>query len=153
MANAQALCTSFKTELMKGLHALGACPETRTPASKDNLKAALYLATGSKGAGTTVYDTTDEVSGSGYVAGGVAVTNATEPNSTGTTAFWTPSASIAFNGVTLATAFNAVLIYNDQFATKRAICVNTFGNQIVTAGNFQLTMPTNDATTGLIRLA
>jgi hypothetical protein len=151
MANSQAICTSFKDELMHGIHALGTTV-VRAGTTKDSLKAALFLASASRGAGDTVYNTTGEVSGTNYTAGGVAVTNATEPSSSGTTAFWTPSASIVFTTVTLATAFDAVLIYNSTQGDK-AISVHTFGSQTVTAGTFTLTMPTNDASTALIRLA
>jgi hypothetical protein len=152
MANTQAFCTQAKADLMNGLHALGASV-IRAATTKDAYKAALYLATGTRGAATTVYSVTDEVSGTGYTAGGVAVTTATGPSTTGTTAFFTPSASIVYTTVTLATAFDAVLIYNDTSATKLAVSVHTFGSQTVTAGTFTLTMPTNDATTGLIRIA
>ena len=103
-------------------------------------------------ASTTAYSATNEVSGTGYTAGGVAVTFGTAPSSTSTTAFITPSASITFSSVTLATAFDAVLIYNSTQSNK-AVSVHTFGSQTVTAGTFTLTMPTNDSSTGLIRLA
>lgn len=152
MANSQAIATSFKTDLLNGLHAFGTTV-VRGATTKDSFKAALYLASGSLGAATAAYSATSEVSGTGYTATGTAVTNATAPSATGTTAFWTPSASIAWTTVTLATAFDAVLIYNDTAAGKNAVGVFTFGSQTVTAGNFTLTMPTNDATTGLIRLA
>ena len=152
MANTQALATSFKVDLLNGLHAFGTTV-VRGATTKDSFKGALYLASGSLGAATTAYSATSEVSGTGYTAGGTAVTNATAPTSTGTTAFWTPSASLAWTTVTLATAFDALLLYNDTAASKNAVGVFTFGSQTVTAGNFTLTMPTNDATTGLIRLA
>lgn len=156
MANSQAICTSFKKELMLGAHQLGAVTLTSrtslTSPTKDSVKAALFLASASRGAADTVYNTTGEVSGSGYSAGGVAVTNATDPTSTGTTGFWTPSASIVYTTVTLATAFDAVLLYNSTQGDK-AISVHTFGSQTVTAGTFTLTMPTSDSSTALIRLA
>jgi hypothetical protein len=151
LANAQAICTSFKVEALKGIHALGTTV-VRGATTKDTIKAALYLASASRGAGDTVYNSTGEVSGTNYVAGGVSVTNGTEPTSTGTTAHWTPSASIVYTTVTLSTAFDAVLIYNSTQGDK-AIAVYTFGSQTITAGTFTLTMPTNDGTTGLLRLA
>jgi len=151
MANSQAVCTSFKVETMKGIHALGTTV-ARGATTKDTVKAALYLASASRGAGDTVYNSTGEVSGTNYVAGGVTVTNGTEPTNTGTTAHWTPSASIVYTTVTLTTAFDAVLIYNSTQADK-AIAVFTFGSQTITAGTFTLTMPTNDGTSGLIRMA
>ena len=152
MANTQAFCTQAKADLMNGLHAFGASV-IRAGTTKDAYKAALYLASATRGAGDTVYSVTGEVSGSGYSAGGVAVTTATAPAVTGTTAFFTPSASIVYTTVTLATAFDAVLIYNDTSATKLAVSVHTFGSQTITAGTLTLTMPTNDATNGLVRIA
>ena len=152
MANSQAICTSFKVELLKGIHALGTTV-TRGATTKDTIKAALYLASASRGASDTVYNSTGEVSGTNYSAGGVTVTNATEPTNTGTVAHWTPSASITYTTVTLNAAnFDAVLLYNSTQGDK-AIAVFTFGAQTITAGTFTLTMPTNDGTTGLIRLS
>jgi hypothetical protein len=116
-----------------------------------SIKAALYLATATTGPSNTAYTATGEVSGTGYTAGGVAVTNATSAAESGGTAYWTPSASIAFGTVTLASAFDAVMLY-DTGATNRNLGVFTFGSQTVTAAPFTLTMPTNDATTGLLRI-
>ena len=152
MANATALCTSFKQELMGAYHNFIATNVARTINTVDVLKAALYVATGTQGAATTAYSTTNEVSGTNYTAGGITVTNATAPASTGTTAFWTPSASLVYSNVTLSTAFDCVTLYNSSQA-NRAISVHTFGAQTVTAANFTLTMPSNDAVNGLIRLA
>ena len=151
MANSQAMCTSFKVEILGGVHAIGT-PPTRASTAKDTFKAALFLASASLGAGTTAYSTSGEVSGAGYTAGGITVTNATAPTSSGTTAYWTPSASLTYSSVTLTTAFDAVLIYNSSQGDK-AVAVYTFGSQTVTSGNFILTMPTNDATTALLRIA
>jgi hypothetical protein len=153
MANAQAMCTSFKVDLLNAVHAFnGTGVPAHTVSTADTFKAALFTTAGSLGAATTAYSTTDEVSGTGYTAGGVTVTFGTAPSSTSTTAFITPSASISFSAVTLATAFDAVLIYNSTQSNK-AVSVHTFGSQTVTAGTFTLTMPTNDSSTGLIRLA
>jgi hypothetical protein len=151
MANAQAMCTSFKTEILNGIHALGTSV-IRAGTGADSLKAALYLASASLGAGTTAYSATGEVTGTNYTAGGVAVTNATAPTSSGTTAYWTPSASFTYTTVTLATAFDCVLVYNSTQSNK-AISVHTFGAQTITAGTFSLSMPTNDSTNALIRIA
>lgn len=154
MANSQAMCTSFKVQLLNGIHALGTSV-VRAGTTPDSFKAALYLASASRGAGDTVYNSTGEVSGTNYTAGGVDLTGSPDwiaPSSTGTTAFTTPTASIVFTNVTLSTAFDAVLIYNSTQGDK-AVSVHTFGSQTVTAGTFTLTMPTNDATTGLIRIA
>lgn len=156
MANSQAVCTSFKGELMLGYHQFGAATLTSrtslTAPTKDVVKAALFLASASRGAGDTVYNSTGEVSGSGYSAGGITVTNATDPTTSGTTAIWTPSASLVYTTVTLTTAFDAVELYNSSQGNK-AISVHTFGSQTVTAGTFTLTMPANDASNALIRIA
>lgn len=152
MANTQSMCTSFKQDLLNGLHAFGSTV-VRASTTKDSFKAALYLSSATINASTTAYSSTGEVSGAGYSAGGVAVTTTTAPTTSGTTAFFTPSASIVYSGVTLTTAFDAVLIYNDTSSGKNAVSVHTFGAQTVTAGTFTLTMPTNDASNALIRIA
>ena len=148
-------------QLMVGEHQLGTATlvsrTSLTAPTTDTLKAALYLASATMNAASTVYTVTGEVSGTGYVAGGVTVTNATAPNSTNASvtagvAYWTPSASITYTTVTLATAFDAVLLYNSTQSNK-AISVHTFGSQTITAGTFTLTMPSNTTTTALIRLA
>jgi hypothetical protein len=151
MANNQAMCTSFKGEILSGIHALGTTV-IRAGTGADTLKAALYLASATVNASTTAYSATGEVSGSGYSAGGVTVTNATAPTTSGTTGYWTPSASFTYTSVTLTTAFDAVLVYNSTQSNK-AISVHTFGSQTITAGTFTLTMPTSDATNALIRIA
>jgi hypothetical protein len=151
MANSQALCTSFKVDLLNGIHAFGTTV-VRVGTGADTFKAALFLTTASLGAATTAYSATGEVSGTNYSAGGISVTNATAPTSSGTTAYWTPSASFSWPNVTLTTAFDTVLLYNSTQSNK-AVGVYTFGAQTVTAGTFTLTMPTNAASTALINVA
>jgi hypothetical protein len=128
-----------------------------TTGTGNTFKAALYLASATMNASTTAYTVTGEVTGTGYSAGGVTVTNGTSPAATNTSAtagvaYWTPSASITYTSVTLTTAFDAVLIYNSS-ASNRAVSVHTFGSQTITAGTFTLTMPANTTSTALIRLA
>ena len=151
MANVQAVCTSAKVDFLNAIHALGTTV-TRGATTADSFKAALYLASGSQGAGTTAYSATNEVSGTGYTAGGIAVPAWTAPSSSGTTAFTTPSGNLVYTTVTLTTAFDCVTIYNSTQSNK-ALSVHTFGSQTITAGTFTLTMPTNDSTNGLIRIA
>lgn len=155
MANTQSMCTTFMGELLTATHNFGSSP-IRAASTADTFKAALYLTTATVDANTSVYSATNEVTGSGYSAGGVTVTNATAPtqansSSTAGTAYWTPSASITYTSVTLATAFDCVLIYNSSQSNK-AVSVHTFGSQTVTAGTFTLTMPSNTTTTALLRL-
>ena len=156
MANTQSMCTSFLGELMTATHNFGASP-IRAAATADTFKAALFLASATINAATTAYSTTGEVSGTGYTAGGVTVTNATPPTATNASAtagvaYWTPSASFVYTSVTLSTAFDAVLVYNSTQSNK-AVSVHTFGSQTITAGTFTLTMPSNTTTTALLRLA
>jgi hypothetical protein len=151
MPNAQAMCTSFKGEILTATHNFGTAP-TRGTSAADTFKAALYLASASLGAGTTAYTTSGEVTGTNYTAGGVTVTNAVPPATSGTAAYWTPSASITYTNVTLTTAFDAVLIYNSS-QTNKAVSVHTFGSQTITAGTFTLVMPANGVSTALINIA
>lgn len=151
MANTQAMCTSFKNEILQAYHNFGTTV-TRAGTGADTFKAALYLATATINATTTAYSATNEVSGTGYTAGGVTVTNATAPTTSGTTAYWTPSASITYTTVTLTTAFDTVLIYNST-QSNRAVSVHTFGSQTITAGTLTLVMPTNAAGTALLNIA
>ena len=156
MANTQAMTTSFMGELMTATHNFGTAPVRATGAT-DSFKGALYLTSATVNASTTTYSASNEVSGTNYVAGGVAVTFGTPPTATNSSttagvAFVTPSASITYTNVTLTTACDAVLIYNSTQSNK-AVSVHTFGSQTVTAGTFTLTMPTNNTTDALIRLA
>lgn len=150
MANTQAVCNSFKTEILNGIHALSTTV-TRGATTADSFKAALYLATATVNASTTAYSATNEVSGTNYTAAGTAFTWSAPANASNTT-YTTPSANISWTTVTLATSFDCVLLYNTTQSNK-AVAVYTFGATTVTAGNFTLTMPTNDQTTGLLRIA
>ena len=161
MANAAAVCTSFKVELLLGQHQFGTATlvsrTSLTAPTTDIFKAALYLLAGSIGAGTTAYTSSNEVSGTGYTAGGGTAGTFTwvAPATAAGTAYTTPSATITWPTVTLG-AFDCVLLYNST-QSNRAVAsyaVGTIGTgQSVTAGNFSLTMPTNDQTTGLLRIA
>lgn len=157
------MTTSFMGELLTATHNFGTAP-TRGASTADTFKAALYLASATINASTTVYTTTGEVTGTNYTAGGATISGspawnaptATNTSTTAGTAFTTPTASITYgtsgSPVTLSTAFDCVLIYNSTQSNK-AVSVHTFGSQTVTAGVFTLTMPSNTTTTALIRLA
>ena len=167
MANTQAMSTSFMGKLMTGTHNFGV-GVVRGSTAADTYYGALLLASGTFNASSSDYTGTvgattmaGEVSGTGYTAGGVAITNANPPTATNSSAtagvaFWTPSASITYTTVTLATAFDAVMIYNFTQGTGGAypaVSIHTFGSQTITAGTFTLTMPSNTTSTALIRLA
>jgi hypothetical protein len=135
-----------------------------TAPTNDTFKALLVLASATVGATQTNVGTpgtgtpstsnigTAEVSGTNYTAGGVTVTNATAPAVSGTTGYWTPSASIVYTNVTLTTAFDTVVIYNST-QNGRTVSVHTFGSQTITAGTLTLVMPTNAAGTALLNIA
>ena len=157
MANTQSMCTSFLGELLSATHNFSSANPAQTASTANTFKAALYLASATVNASTTAYSVTGEVSGTNYTAGGVTVTNATNPASTNSSvtagvAYWTPSASITYSTDTLSTAFDTMLLYNST-QTNKAVAVYTFGSQTITAGNFTLTMPSNSTTTALVRLS
>jgi hypothetical protein len=130
----QTQTTSFKTELYQAVHNM----------LTDTLKIALYTANADLNAATTVYSTTNEVTGGGYVAGGVTLTGVTL-NSDGYTAY------INFNNVVFNAAVTSrcALIYNVTRGNK-SIAVLDFGSD-KTSTNFTITMPANTATAALIR--
>jgi hypothetical protein len=153
------MCTSFLGELLSATHNFSSANPAHTANTADTFKAALYTTTASPAinAATTAYSATGEVSGTGYTAGGVTVTNATNPASTNSSAtagvgYWTPSGNLVYTTVTLTTAFDTVLIYNSTQSNK-AVSVHTFGSQTITAGTFTLTMPSNTTSTALLRLS
>ena len=135
----QAMCSSFKSELLGGTHDL----------DTDVLKIALYVSAATLGASTTAYSATNEVSGTGYTAGGATLAGAVITLS-GTTAF------VDFNDVTWTTSTitaRGALIYNSTKA-NRAIAVLDFGSdKTSTASDFTVQFPTPDATNAIIRLA
>jgi len=156
VSNTQSMCTSFLSQLMTATHNFGTAP-TRGTSTADTFKAALYVTTATVNAATTAYSATNEVSGTGYTAGGITVTNATAPSSTNSSAtagvgYWTPSANLVYSTVTLSTAFDTVLIYNSS-QSNAAVSVHTFGAQTITAGTFTLTMPSNTTSSALLRLS
>lgn len=138
MALAQTLCSSFKQESWLGIHDL----------DTDVLKMALYTSAASLSADTTVYTATGEVSGTGYTAGGVILTNV-QVLLSGTTAYATFDNPV-WTGVNF-TARGA-LIYNTSKA-DRAIAVLDFGADKFASGTFTVQLPAATATTALLRFA
>ena len=157
MANTQSMCTSFLGQLLSAGHNFNSTNVSRSANTADTFKAALYVTTATMNAATTAYSSSNEVTGTGYTAGGTTVTNATAPTSTNSSStagvgYWTPSANFVWTTVTLTTAFDTVLLYNST-QSNTAVSVHTFGSQTITAGTFTLTMPTNTTTSALIRLS
>ena len=142
MAITQAMCTSFKKELLEGVHNF-------KNSGGSTFKLALFTSSASLDASTTAYSTSNEVSGTGYSAGGSALTRV-DPSTSGTTAF-TDFADLSFTTATI-TAMGA-LIYNDTNSDK-AVCVLDFtSNKTSTAGTFTIQFPTADASNAIIRIA
>ena len=156
MAISQALCTSFKQEILQGIHNFtnGSGGGTTTSTGTGNtFKIALFTSSASLGAGTTAYADSNQVSGTGYSAGGNTLTNVT-PTVSSTTAL-TDFADTTWSSSTI-TARGA-LIYNSSTtagSANRAVAVVDFGSDKTTsAGDFTITFPTADASTAIIRIA
>jgi|TARA_R110000824_G_scaffold400497_1_gene608122 hypothetical protein len=143
MAISQAMCTSFKKELLEGKHNFLA-------SGGNSFKLALYTSSASLGAATTAYSSTNEVSGTNYTATGAALTNV-NPASSGTTAF-TDFADLTFSNATVTA--NGCVIYNDTASGDPAVCVLAFGgDKTSTAGDFTIQFPAADASNAIIRIA
>jgi len=138
-----AMCTSFKVELLRGVHNFST--------GGNSFKIALYTATATLSASTTAYSATNEVSNYGtYTAGGGTLTNVT-PTGSGTTAI-TDFTDISFSTATI-TARGA-LIYNDTATGDPAVAVLDFGSdRTSTAGTFTVQFPAATATGAILRIA
>ena len=145
MANTSAICNSFKTEILKAVHNF-------TASTGNTFKIALFTSSATLGAGTTAYAATgmNEMSGTGYTAGGKALTSVT-PTLDSTTACcdfddisWTSATFTA----------NACLIYNDSASGDPAVCAVAFGgDKAVSSGTFTIKFPAKSATTAIVRIA
>lgn len=142
MAISQAMCTSFKVELMTGIHNF-------TTSTGDTFKIALFTSSATLGASTTAYSTSNEVSGTGYTAGGNTLTNVT-PTSSGTTAY-TDFADTTWSTSTI-TARGA-LIYNSSDSNKSVAVLDFGSDKSSSAGDFTIVFPTADASNAILRLA
>ena len=148
MAITQAMCTSFKVELLNGIHAFGTTV-VRGATTADTFYLALYTSSATLDATTTAYSASDEASGTGYVAGGQSLTTVA-PTSSGTTAF------LDFNDETWSTATitaRGALIYNSTQSNKAVAVLDFGGDKTSTAGDFTVVFPTADASNAIIRIA
>ena len=143
MAITQAMCTSFKQALLDG-------EMDFSSNTAQSYKIALYTSSASLDAATTAYTTSNEVSGTGYSAGGNTLSISTNPTTGGTTAFL----SFATTTWTTATITAAgALIYQAGGSTPAVAVLDFGGDKTSTAGDFQITFPTADATNAIIRIA
>jgi hypothetical protein len=145
MAITSAICTSFKVELLKGVHNF-------TATTGDTFKIALYDSDATLGAGTTAFSTSEEItntSGTAYTSGGATLTSVT-PTSSSTTAIC-DFADVSFSSASFTA--NGALIYNSS-DSNAAVCAIAFGSdKTATNGTFTIQFPTADATNAIIRLA
>jgi hypothetical protein len=151
MAITQAMATSFKVEILDGIHNFGT-GVIRAATTADVFKLALYTSSATLSAATTAYTTSDEVSSSGtnYTAGGLTLTISQVPTSTGTTAF------IDFDDLTFPSATitaNGALIYNATQSNKAVAVLAFGGDKTSTAGNFTIQFPAAAASTAILRIA
>ena len=146
MAITSAICTSFKVEILKGVHNF-------TATTGNTFKIALYTSDASLGAGTTAYSATNEItnsSGTAYTAAGATLTSVT-PTSSSTTALC-DFADVSYTSASFTA--NGALIYNDSASGDPAVCAIAFGSdKTVTSGTFTIQFPTADATNAIIRIA
>ena len=137
------MCTSFKKELLEAVHNF-------KNSGGSTFKIALYTNSASFDASTTAYTATNEVSGTGYSAGGNTLTRV-DPTSSGTTAF-TDFADTTWSSSTI-TARGA-MIYNDSASGNPAVVILDFGSdKTSTNGDFTVVFPTADASNAIIRIA
>lgn len=149
MAITQAMATSFKVEILTAYHNFGTTV-TRAGTGADTFKIALYTSSATLSAATTSYSVTNEVSGTGYSAGGNTLTVSQVPTSTSTTA-WLDFADTTWTTATITA--NGALIYNST-QSNRAVAVLAFGgDKTSTAGDFTIVFPTADSTNAIIRIA
>ena len=142
MSITQAMCTSFKTQLLTGTHDF-------TNGTGDTFKIALFTSAATLGAATTAYSTSNEASGTGYTAGGNTLTNVT-PTSSGTTAF-TDFADTTWS--TASITARGALIYNSTEADAAVVVLDFGADKTSTAGDFTIQFPTADASNAIIRIA
>jgi len=143
MAITTALPTSFKVEILKGVHNF-------TASSGDTFKVALYTSSASLGAATTAYTTSNEVSGTNYTAKGNTLTSVT-PVASSTTAVC-DFADTTWSSATITA--NGAMIFNESASGDPAVAILAFGSdKTSTAGDFVISFPAADASNAIIRIA
>ncbi len=148
MSILQGATTSFKVQLLQGVHNFG-------PTSPDTFKVALYTASADINASTTAYSSTNEVTGTGYTAGGNTLTIDVSPTS-GNNSSNIPTAYISFSNTSWTSASftaRAALIYNDSATGNPSVAVLDFGSdKTVSNDTFQIIFPTPDANSAIVRI-
>jgi len=142
VAITNAICNTFKQELMQGLHNF-------TVSTGNVFKIAMFTSTATLGSGTTVYSTTNEVTGTAYTAGGNTLTNVTPTLSTNTAL--TDFADTTWSTSTITA--NGALIYNSTNGNKAVISLAFGADKTSTAGDFTIVFLAPDASNAIIRIA
>jgi hypothetical protein len=148
MSILQGATTSFKVELLQAVHNFG-------PTSPNTFKVALYTASADINASTTVYSTTNEVTGTGYTAGGNTLVISTSPTS-GNNTNNIPTAYISFSNTSWTSASftaRAALIYNVTQGNKSVAVLDFGADKTVSNDTFQIIFPTADANSAIVRIA
>jgi hypothetical protein len=149
MAITQAMATSFKVDILNGVHAFGTTV-TRGSTAADTFKIALYTSSATLDSTTTAYSVTNEVSGTGYSAGGNTLSVSQVPTSTSTTA-WLDFADTTWSSATITA--NGALIYNSSQSNKAVAVLAFGGDKTSTNGDFTIVFPTADSSNAIIRIA
>lgn len=147
MSILQGATTSFKVELLQAVHNFG-------PTSANTFKVALYTASADINASTTAYSTTNEVTGTGYTAGGNTLTISTSPTS-GNNSSNIPTAYISFANTSWTSASftaRAALIYNSTQGNKSVAVLDFGADKTVSNDTFQIIFPTPDANSAIVRI-
>ena len=149
MAITQAMATSFKVEILDGIHNFGV-GVIRASTAADTFKIALYTSAATLSAATTVYTTSNEVVGTGYTAGGNTLAVSVVPVSSGTTAY------LSFTNSSWSTATitaRGAMIYNSTQGNKCVAILDFGSDKVSTAGTFTIVFPTAGAGTAIIQIA
>jgi hypothetical protein len=148
MTIAQTATTSFKVELLQAVHNFG-------PTTPNTFKVALYTAAANLGASTTVYTTSNEITGTGYTAGGNTLVISVSPTS-GNNTSGIPTAYVSFNNSTWTSATftcRGALIYNSTQGNKSVAVLDFGADKTVTNDTFQIIFPTPDANSAIVRIS
>jgi len=148
MTIAQTATTSFKVELLQAVHNFG-------PTTPNTFKVALYTAAANIGASTTVYTTSNEVTGAGYTAGGNTLVISVSPTS-GNNTGGIPTAYVSFNNSTWTNATftcRGALVYNSTQGDKSVAVLDFGSDKTVSNDTFQIIFPTPDANSAIVRIS
>lgn len=148
MSIVQSATTSFKVQLLQAVHNFG-------PTSANTFKIALYTASANINQSTTEYSTTNEVTGTGYTAGGNTLVISQSPTS-GNNSVNVPTAYISFQNTSWTNASftaRAALIYNSTQSNKSVAVLDFGSDKVVNNDTFTISFPTPDANNAIVRIS